>query len=161
MTTKKTKSTAAKKPRKKATKKPSNKLEALEETTGKKEATNDKLSGLSFADGKDEEKIQKAKELEELVGLKQVNPYGTTIPEVFDAKLRDMALVDMQALAVSVGVFPSGNTTSLKKKLKKGFDEYLRGSSSFIIPPAGSICQGADRDSEEFKKALELMKEGL
>ena len=53
MTTKKTKSTAAKKPRKKATKKPSNKLEALEETTGKKEATNDKLSGLSFADGKD------------------------------------------------------------------------------------------------------------
>ena len=157
MSTKKTKSTTAKK----TTKRASGKLDKLNQATGKKVAKKDKLSGLSFADGKDEEKIQKAKEMEELVGLKQVNPYGTTIAEVFDAKLRDMALVDMQELAVSVGVFPSGNTTTLKKKLKKGFDEYIRGSSSFIIPPAGSVCQGADRDSDEFKKALELMKEGL
>ena len=160
MSTKKTKSTTAQKSPKKGPKKSNSKLEALNETTGKTAAT-DKLSSLKFADGKDEEKIQKAKELEELVGLKQVNPYGTTIPEVFDMKLREMALVDMQELAVSVGVFPSGNSTSLKKKLKKGFDEYLRGSSSFIIPPAGHICQGADRESEAFKKALELMKEGL
>ena len=120
-----------------------------------------KLDSLSYADGKREDTIRKAKELEELVGLNQVNPFGTTLVEVFDGNLKEMTLVDMQGLAVAVGVFPSGTKTSLKNKLQKAFRDYQRGSASFIMPPTGPICEGADRESAEFKRARQLMQEGL
>jgi hypothetical protein len=161
MTTKKNKSTVAKKTRGRPRKNVESKLETLETSTGKAQEAESKLDTLSFADGKQDEKIRKAKELEDLVGLNQVNPYGTSVIELFEEKLNDMTLVDMQALAVTVGVFPSGTKTSLRKKLEKSFRDYQRGSASFIIPPAGPICENADRDSEQFKKALDLMKEGL
>ena len=120
-----------------------------------------KLDSLSYADGKKEEKIQKAKALEELVGLNQVNPYGTAIASVFEEKIEGMPIVDLQALAVKVGVFPSGSKLSLKNKLQKSFSEYQRGSSSFVMPVSSSILEGTDRDSPAFKKAIGLMKEGL
>jgi len=126
-----------------------------------KKQKDSKLDSLSFADGKHDEKIQKAKDLEDLVGLNQVNPYGTSIASVFEEKINEMTLVDLQELAVTVGVFPSGTQTALKKKLTKGFRDYQRGSASFILPASSTICAHADRDSPAFKKALELMKEGL
>ena len=147
------------------------KLDSIKTATGKtpkprgrpkKAKKETKMDNLSFADGKQEEKIRKAKELEELVGLNQVNPYGTSIASVFEEKLNQMAIVDLQSLAVKVGVFPSGTQTSLKKKLKSSFRDYQRGSSSFVIPSVGGqILEGADRDSPAFKRALKLMKEGL
>lgn len=161
MTTKKNKPTITKKTRGSPRQKETSQLENIETATGKTEEPQSKLDNLSFADGKQGEKIRKAKELEELVGLNQVNPYGTSVLELFEEKLDDMTLVDMQGLAVTVGVFPSGTKTSLRKKLEKAFRDYQRGSASFIIPPAGPICDKADRESEGFKKALDLMKEGL
>jgi len=143
------------------------KLDKLETATGQSapkkrgRPRKTKLDELSYADGKKEDKIKRAKELEELVGLNQVNPYGTAIASVFDDKLKEMSLVDMQELAVKVGVFPSGTKTSLKSKLQKSFREYQRGSSSFVIPQASNILEGADKDSESFQKAIKLMKEGL
>ena len=80
---------------------------------------------------------------------------------VFEEKVGDMTLVEMQELAVTVGVFPSGTRTSLKNKLLKAFRDYQRGSSSFVVPSSASICPDADRESDKFKKALGLMKEGL
>ena len=121
-----------------------------------------KLDGLSYADGKKEDRVKKARELEEMVGISDVNPYGTTIASVFDDKLDQMTLVDLQSLAVKVGEFPSGTQTTLKKKLKKSFRDYQRGSGSFVAPSlAQEVSSGVDRDSPEFKKALKLMKEGL
>ncbi len=140
------------------------KLDTVKTTTGKKAKKTTpkkaKLDNLDFADGKKEDKIQKARELEELVGLNEVNPYGTSIAAVFEEKLAEMTVVDLQELAVTVGVFPSGTKTSLKNKLLKAFRDYQRGSSSFIVPPSSSICEG-DRDNPKFKKAIQLMQEGL
>ena len=137
------------------------KLETLETINGES-AEDSKLDNLSFADGREEDAIQKARELEELVGLKEVNPYGTSIGSVFEENLQGLALVDLQELAAKVGVFPSGTKTNLKKKLMKAFRDYQRGSSSFVIPQSSSsICEQADKNSPEFKKALELMQEGL
>ena len=139
------------------------KIDKLQTTTGKKEkeTTESKLDSLSFSDGKEDERIRKAKELEQLVGLNQINPYGTSIRAVFEEGLGEMTLVDMQELAVTVGVFPSGTKTSLKNKLLKAFREHQRGSSSFIIPSTSEICSDVDRDDEKFKEALKLMQEGL
>ena len=149
------------------------KLDDLKTTTGKTPKSPKKqaaakesvekteLDSLSYADGRQEEEIRKARELEELVGLGEINPYGTTLTPVFEDKLKEMTLVDLQELAVSAGVFPSGTKTSLKNKLLKAFRDYQRGSSSFVVPSSSSICPDADRESKKFKKAMELMKEGL
>ena len=56
-----------------------NNSNSTKKTTAKKRgrpAKKTKLDSLSMADGKKEENIKKAKELEELVGLNQINPYG-------------------------------------------------------------------------------------
>ncbi len=121
-----------------------------------------KIDDLSFADGKKEERVRRAEELEKLVGISDVNPYGTTIASVFEEKLNQMTLVDLQALAVKVGEFPSGTQTSLKKKLKKAFRDNQRGTGSFVSPALEQeVAQDVDKDSEAYKRALKLMKEGL
>ena len=102
-------------------------------TSSTSQKAESKLDSLSFADGKKEEEIKKAQELEQLVGLNMVNPYGTSITAVFEKNMEELSLADMQELAVKVGVFPSGTKTSLKNKLKKSFRDYQRGSSSFAV----------------------------
>ena len=134
-------------------------------TTAKKRgrpAKKTKLDSLSMADGRKEENIRKAKALEELVGLNEINPFGTAIASVLEESLSEMSVVDLQAMAVKVGVFPSGTATSLRNKLRKAFRDHQRGSSSFVIPMVGGeVVKGVDRESESFKKAIRLMKEGL
>ena len=142
-----------------------NNSNTTKKTTAKKRgrpAKKTKLDSLSMADGKKEDGIKRAKELEELVGLNEVNPFGTALASVFEESLGEMGLVDLQALAVKVGVFPSGTATSLRNKLKKAFRDHQRGSSSFVIPMAGGeVVKNVDKESESFKKAIKLMKEGL
>ena len=131
--------------------------------TGKARSTKteSKLESLSFADGKKEENLKKAQELEELVGLNMVNPYGTSITAVFEKNMEELSLADMQELAVKVGVFPSGTKTSLRNKLKKSFRDYQRGSSSFAVPSPSPLCSDINREDPNFKKALQLMQKGL
>lgn len=142
-----------------------NNSNSKKKTTAKKRgrpAKKTKLDSLSMADGKKEDGINRAKELEKLVGLHEINPYGTAIASVFEQSLTEMGMVDLQELAVKVGVFPSGTATSLRNKLKKSFRDHQRGSSSFVIPMAGGeVVKEVDRESESFKKAIKLMKEGL
>lgn len=125
--------------------------------TAKKTTTKTKLDSLTQVNGKDEQ-IQRAKELEELVGIKSINPYGTTIASEFDKKLDEMSMVDLQELAVKVGVFPSGTRSALKSKLQKGFRDYNR--SSMVIPSPQQIGV-RDIDDPKTQEALRLMREGL
>ena len=113
-----------------------------------------KLEQLNQSHGMDE-RVQKAKELEELIGLSEINPYGTSIASEFEQKLNEMALVDMQELAVRVGVFPNGTKTSLKSKLLKGFNEYNRGS---MLMNAPQPIQLKKPNSKATKEALRLMR---
>jgi hypothetical protein len=139
-------------------------LKTTKGTTPKKRGRpkKSKLDDLDFADGKKEERIRKAEELEKLVGISDVNPYGTTIASVFEEKLKDMSLVDLQALAVKVGEFPSGTQTSLRNKLRKSFRDNQRGTGSFVSPSLEQeVAQDVDKNSEAYKRALRLMKEGL
>ena len=116
-----------------------------------------KLDTLQQAHGKDEQ-IKRAKELEELVGIASINPYGTTIAEKFEEDIHEMSLVDLQELAVKVGVFPNGTKTALKAKLLKGFSEYNRAS---MVVPAPRDIPLTNPNSKKTQEALRLMKEGL
>ena len=109
-----------------------NKASAKSKTTKKSRAT--KLEGLNQTTGKiyesKEDKIARAKELEEVLGIPQISPFKTNDPKVFEKNLEEINLTDLQAMAVRVGVFPSGNKTTLKNKLKRAFKSSLVGQGS-------------------------------
>ena len=107
----------AKKKTASAGKKATNKLESLNQTTGK-----------SY-DSK-EDQFERAKELEQILGIPEISPFKTYDPNIFEAMLEDANLTDLQAMAVRVGVFPSGNKTTLKNKLKRAFKSSLVGRGS-------------------------------
>jgi hypothetical protein len=101
----------------KATAKKAPKLEELNQTTGK-----------SY-----EDQVEKAKELEEILGIAKINPFKTNDKRIFKDMLEDMNLTDLQAFAVKVGVFPSGNKTVLKNKIKRAFESSLHGQGSVQV----------------------------
>ena len=47
--------------------------------------------------------------------------------------IKDMNLTDLQSFAVKVGVFPSGNKTVLKNKIKREFESSIRGQGSVQV----------------------------
>lgn len=71
--------------------------------------------------------IEKIRDLENLLRPNIENPFGTDNQEKFEEDLASMNLTDLQSLAVSAGVFPSGNKTTLKNKLKKEFHAVVVG----------------------------------
>ena len=93
------------------------KLEELNQTTGK-----------SY-----EEQVSRAKELEDILGVKKISPFKTNDKRIFKEMLEDMNLTDLQAFAVKAGVFPSGNKTVLKNKIKRAFESSLVGQGSIQV----------------------------
>lgn len=132
----KTQSKASKKPKKNLIEE----LQSMEQTTGK-------------------EYIQKTKELEDILGVKEVNPFKTANASVFQENLSEMTLVDMQSLAVRVGVMPSSNRTNLKKRLMKEFEH--RNKSRTIIGGADSRQVGLNTDSPDFQEVSKILREGM
>lgn len=115
MANKKTTSSKTKSSRAKKVTKPS--LDSLQQTTGKNY----------------ESQVARARELEDILGTKKINPFRTNDKKVFNEMIKDMNLTDLQAFAVKVGVFPAGNKTVLKNKIKKAFDLSLYGTGSVQI----------------------------
>lgn len=76
---------------------------------------------IEFIDGKvDDDKQALSKDIEEIL-MPNKNPFGTNSSEDLENKLEGMNLRQMQELAVKASVFPSGNKTTLRKKIKKEF----------------------------------------
>lgn len=89
------------------------------------------LDQLQQTNGKNyEDQVARARELEQVLGTQKMNPFKTTDKKVFSQMLTDMNLTDLQAMAVKVGVFPAGNKTVLKNKIKRAFDLSLHGTGS-------------------------------
>lgn len=113
----------------------------------------------NFSSGKlDEDTLDRVKELEEVLGIKTVNPFGTNDPKIFENKLKDSNLSDLQNLAMKIGVFPEGSKDRLKDKLRKEFKRITRGSRSVAMPQPMSI---SDPSHPNHEKAKKLMSEGF
>ena len=109
---------ATKKTAKKTTKKTT--TDSLEQTHGKLEETS--------KEDQVESAVAKARDLDSILGMRKMSPFGTASLAVFEEDLAEMNLTDMRELAVKSGIFPSGNRTILKKKLLKGFSAYNKGA---------------------------------
>ena len=101
----------------------------------KTEALKSSLDDLILADGKitapsEDSDIKKIRELEEILGVKKVNPFGTYNLEIFKDQLSDMSNLDLQNLCEKIGVFASGSRMQIKEKLLREFKSVSRGTIS-------------------------------
>jgi hypothetical protein len=115
------------------------------------------LQEFEVTDGKDRgaEEIQKIKDLEEVLGIRQFNPYGTLDRDIFEEKIGDMTMTDMQSLAMQIGFPPTRDRHALKKGLKKSFDTFLKQHS------VGAVFQPQpvfDQNSPNYKEAVRLFE---
>ena len=115
-------------------------LESLEQTNGK-----------SY-----DEQVARAKELEQIMGLQKMSPFKTNDPEAFEEMLEDMNLTDLQSMAVKVGIFPSGNKTVLKNKIKRSFKASLTGQGSVTL--MGKPLE-LDPNNPTHKEVLDYLKD--
>ena len=92
------------------------------------------LDSLQQTNGKSyEDQVAQARELEDILGIAKINPFKTNDKRVFAEMLQEMNLTDLQAFAVKVGVFPAGNKTVLRNKIKRAFESSLHGKGSVQV----------------------------
>tara|TARA_R110001606_G_C15257818_1_gene638123 strand:+ start:296 stop:670 length:375 start_codon:yes stop_codon:yes gene_type:complete len=117
------------------------------------------LEEFQFADGKDrankENQINRAKELESLLGIQDMNPYRTLNKKIFAENLGSMSISQMTELAQRVGIsgMEMSSRPSLKKALVKSFDIYLRQHNVSVAGPPTPVAENV---SDEVKKLFEL-----
>jgi len=115
-----------------------NKKTKTSKSTSSKKSTDKKkqvqLENLQQTNGKSyEDQVAKARELEDILGIAKINPFKTNDKRVFSEMMQEMNLTDLQAFAVKVGVFPSGNKTVLRNKIKRAFESSLHGQGSIQV----------------------------
>ena len=144
-----------------ATKKKSTKKQITKKTGAAKKAnTSSKkpranLNDLKYSSGKiDDETLSKIEELEQILGVQEVNHFGTNDPNIFENQLKEMTLADLQNLCGKVRLFASGNTRELKEKLRKEFGRVSKGQRTIGMSRPTSICDPKHPNHEQAKKIL-------
>ena len=118
------------------------------------------LEEFDVTDGKDrskfEKELQEVKELEELLGMPQMNPYGTLNRELFSRKLEDSSASELTDLAARVGLPRERNMRLLKNSLMKSFDFYAQKHDVTVQGQAKPII---DPSSPDYDSAVKLFKD--
>lgn len=116
----------------------------------------DKIKPTIFADGELAEEKEKISSLEDILNPNMGhNPFKTTKEDQFEKNVSDMSVPEMQSLAVELGVFPSGNKTTLKNKLKKEFKKrFLQGKGN-VIQTTSPLLE-TSKLTEKQKKLFEI-----
>lgn len=126
--TKKTKKVAAKETPKEAPKK---KMSLIEEINEMK--ANNEVNTPEFR--------EKMSKLEVILGVDEVNPFGTNEPDIFEDKIKGMTYSDMRDLAYKVGINPFMGQSELKASLLKEFNASNKNNMRNIMPTASSVVQ--------------------
>ena len=124
----------------------------------KKKTSLEEIENFTTGKTTDDDSIKKVKELEEVLGIKAVNHFGTNDPNIFENNLKESNLSDLQNLAMKIGLFPDGSKPRLKEKLRQEFKRVTRGSRTIALQQPLS---GADPSHPNHEKAKKLMSEGF
>lgn len=116
------------------------------------------LDTLILADGKKQEDpdIVKIKEMEEILGIKKSNPFGTSNLDIFKEKLSEMTLIDLQRMCEKIGIFASGSRQDIKEKLIREFKSTNKGSISMLVQNPAIVL---DPNNPKHKKTLKILGE--
>ena len=141
--------------KKKATKK-----ENIEDIQVSKGVEKKHLEEFDITDGKDrdsfEKQIEEIKELEEVLGTPQMNPYGTLNREVFRRRVEDCSASDLTDLAAKIGLPRERNMQLLRNSLLKSFDFYAIKHDVTVQGQAKPII---DPSSPDYESTVKLFKE--
>jgi|TARA_R110002020_G_scaffold41989_1_gene123355 hypothetical protein len=77
---------------------------------------------------------EKIRELEVILGVKHLSPFGTNELEIFEDNLKSMNLTDMMRIAQKAGLNPHQERPRLKASLLKEFKAYTRNNRRNAIP---------------------------
>lgn len=118
------------------------------------------INNMQIADGKDNmaQSIDEVKDLEQLLGVQQTNPFRTTSEAVLTERMSEMTLTDLQGLAINVGILPSGNKLSLKTKIMKAFKSHGGAGAGYNI---GYQRPLVDPSSQAAQDILKISREGF
>ena len=120
------------------------------------------LEEFDVTDGKDRNKFEKdlaeVKELEELLGMPQMNPYGTLNKELFKRRLESCSASELTDLAARVGLPRERNMQLLRQSLMKSFDFYAEKHDVTVQGQAKPII---DPSSPDYESAVKLFKDLL
>lgn len=124
----------------------------------KPEPKKSELDNLNLADGKVhvDPDIEKVKQLEEILGIKKMNPFGTSNIEIFKEKLSEMTIVDMQHMCEKIGIFASGSRQQIKEKLLREFKSTNKGSISMLVQNPSIVL---DPNNPQHKETLKILRE--
>ena len=98
------------------------------------------------------------KELEDMLGMPQMNPYGTLHRDVFKQRLGDCNASELTDLAARVGIPRERNMNLLRKSLMKSFDFYVQKHN---VTVQGSSKPILDPSSPDYESTVRLFKEGF
>lgn len=116
------------------------------------------LDNLTLADGKVhvDPDIEKVKQLEEILGIKKSNPFGTSNIDIFREKLSEMTIVDMQHMCEKIGIFASGSRQEIREKLLREFKSTNKGSISMVVENPSLVL---DPNNPKHKAAIKILRE--
>ena len=146
--------------KKKAAKKKTAKTGGESEMPVSKGVEKKHLEEFDVTDGKDrdafDKEIEEIKELEELLGMPQMNPYGTLNREIFRRRLEDSSASELTDLAARVGLPRERNMQLLRNSLMKSFDFYAVKHNVTVQGQAKPII---DPSSPDYDSTVKLFKE--
>ena len=114
------------------------------------------LQDLEITNGKDF--VQKQKELEELLGINKISPFGTYELEVFEDNLKGATHIDLQRIAQRVGLNPFLDRGRLKNALIKEFKAYTKNARRNLIPQSSNQLK-LDPKNPKHKKTIKILGE--
>lgn len=96
--------------------------------------------------------------LEKLLAIGNANPYGTLDSSLFEEKVNDMTLNEMQFMASRVGLVPLSRKADLKNQLIKSFKEF-RATSGGLGYNAQLPQAGIDESNPHYKELMKLINQ--
>ena len=101
---------------------------------------------------------QKTKELEVMLGIDTINPFGTNELDIFEDHLREINYSDMKRLAQRVGINPNYDRPSLKTILIKEFKAVNKNNRRNILPNSLNSVQ-LDPNNPDHAALLKILGE--
>jgi hypothetical protein len=114
------------------------------------------LRDMEITNGKDF--VEKQKDLEELLGINKISPFGTYELEVFEERIKSSTHSDLQKLAERVGLNPFLDKSRLKNCLVKEFVAYSKKTRRAAIPQPTNQLR-LDPSNPDHAKTLKILGE--
>jgi len=98
----------------------------------------------------------KLRQLEVLLGIESINPFGTNELDIFEENMKEMTLSDIRKLAERVGINPYQDKPALKTILRKEFTAANRNNRRNILPSAVNSVV-LDRTNPKHANVLKIL----